>query len=482
LTGDDQGFLYSADRGGTLGCTIKRVPASGGPSVDVGHVPAPCAPNGVAFDAGGNLYITGVGTALDEIWVVKPAATTPVPEAVKFAGGVPGANGIAFDKAGNLWATDGTTGQGRVWRVSSDGAQTTEMFRIQPLVNSKGVGRQFAIVQPGSPAAAQITVANGIAFTRDGSLLVADTARGALWQVDFDDAGNIVSPTGCDVTYASDTLCLEDVFVESPALFGVDGIALDRAGNIWAAENERNAIVVVSSKGSVSELFRNPPDAATMLRNGGPLERPTSPFLLGRRLCVTSMDTDRGDNSPNTAGEAAPATAVAAKISCLDQSLQVPGLALPVHGDVAAVATGGVELGMPRTHPTLKAAFNKMLKRAIVVDGTGRTLYMFAVDTGGTSSCAAYSPDCPKIWPALTSTGKPLAGAGLKAALIGTTPGAGGKTQVTYNHHPLYYYHGGSGFGAGDKKPGDLNGEGLGSEWYVLSPSGKPIRKGNGFL
>jgi sugar lactone lactonase YvrE len=333
LTGDDQGFLYSADRGGALGCTIKRIPAAGGSAVDVGHVPAPCAPNGLAFDASGKLYTTGVGAALDEIWTVNPAATTPVPEAVRFAGSVPGANGIAFDAAGNLWATDGTTGQGRVWRISPDGTSTTEAFRIQPLANGKGVGRQVAIIQPGSPAAAQITVANGIAFMRDGSLLVADTARGALWKVDFDEAGNNISPRGCDVTYTSDTLCLDDVFVESPTLFGVDGVALDRAGNIWAATNERNALVVVSSQGRVSEFFRNPADAATTLRNGGPLERPTSPFLLGRTLCVTSMDTDRGDNSPNAGGEAAPATPVASKVSCLDQSLQVPGLPLPVHGD-----------------------------------------------------------------------------------------------------------------------------------------------------
>jgi hypothetical protein len=66
--------------------------------------------------------------------------------------------------------------------------------------------------------------------------------------------------------------------------------------------NERNAMVVVSSKGQVAEFFRDPVDPATMLRNQGPLERPTSPFLLDRRLCVTSMDSDRGDNSPNAGG------------------------------------------------------------------------------------------------------------------------------------------------------------------------------------
>ena len=325
LTADDRGFLYSADRGGALGCTVKRIPAAGGPAVDVGHVAPPCLPNGLAFDSAGKLYISGVGAAADEIWVVTPAATTPVPEAVRFAGGVPGANGVAFDDAGNLWATDGTTGQGRVWRISPDGSATTEAFRVQPLANRRGVGRQVAIVQPGSPPAAQITVANGIAFTRDGSLLVADTARGAIWKVDVGAGGEVASPTGCDPTYTSDTLCLQDVLVESPMLFGADGIALDRAGNIWTAVNERNAIVVVSRNGRVTEFFRNAVDPATALRNEGPLERPTSPVLLGRGLCVAQLDTDRGDNSPNSGGEAAPGTATTSKVSCLDEAVREDG-------------------------------------------------------------------------------------------------------------------------------------------------------------
>jgi predicted lipoprotein with Yx(FWY)xxD motif len=46
-----------------------------------------------------------------------------------------------------------------------------------------------------------------------------------------------------------------------------------------------------------------------------------------------------------------------------------------------------------------------------------------------------------------------------------------GTTQVTYNGHPLYYYH-------GDTKSGDTKGEGLtafGSGWYIVSPSGNKI-------
>jgi hypothetical protein len=78
------------------------------------------------------------------------------------------------------------------------------------------------------------------------------------------------------------------------------------------------------------EFFRNAPDAQTQLRNEGPLEFPTSPFLTGRTLCLTHSDGSRRDNFPNTGGEVGPDTTAVAKISCLDQPLRVPGLPLPV--------------------------------------------------------------------------------------------------------------------------------------------------------
>lgn len=67
------------------------------------------------------------------------------------------------------------------------------------------------------------------------------------------------------------------------------------------------------------------------LRNGGSLEFPTSPFLVGRKLCVTQSDTSRRDNFPNTAGEVGPPGPDLAKISCLDQPVFIAGLPLPVH-------------------------------------------------------------------------------------------------------------------------------------------------------
>jgi sugar lactone lactonase YvrE len=340
LTGDADGNLYVVQRGGAAGCPVQRLAADGGAPVLVGQAAPPCGPSGLTFDAAGRLYLTGLGAQSDQIGVLTPNAAAP-PTATVFATGVPGANGLAFDREGNLWTGDGTTGFGRVWRIPPTGGAGVEMFRVQPMANdvSGGVGRDVRSLPPGtiSPTTRMATntlgsqplVANGVAFTQDGSLLIADTARGALWRAELDEHGNVVSPTGCDTTFVADTLCLENVWVQHPALEGADGIALDRAGNVWVAANERNAIAVVDRQGRVEEFFRSPP-APTQVRNQGPLEFPTSPFLADRKLCITQSDGSRRDNFPNSGGQVGPGTGFAAKVSCLEERLQVPGLPLPV--------------------------------------------------------------------------------------------------------------------------------------------------------
>jgi len=346
LTADHRGNLYSPARVTGAPCPIVRVPASGGASVTVGQIPAPCNPAGLAFDRRGQLFMTDGGDA--EIHRLRPSASNP-PTATVFATGVPGANGVAFDRRGDLWVSDGTTGQGRVWRIGDDGLPD-EVFRVQPMVNDVnvdaagvgGIGRDprsappatVTITENGRQAAntlgSQHLVANGIAFDRDGSLFIGDTARGAIWRVELDRRGEVRSPTGCDTTFTPNTLCLDNVFVQHPTLEGVDGIALDRRGNVLGAINERNAVVVATARNGVVELFRNPVTPAR-LRNDGPLEFPTSPVIVGRKLCLAHSDGSRRDNFPSTGGEVGPDNpAGVAKLSCLDRRLPAEGLRLPV--------------------------------------------------------------------------------------------------------------------------------------------------------
>jgi predicted lipoprotein with Yx(FWY)xxD motif len=115
---------------------------------------------------------------------------------------------------------------------------------------------------------------------------------------------------------------------------------------------------------------------------------------------------------------------------------------------------------------TVRAATTKLGR--ILVDSRGRSLYLFEQDKGTASTCYGA---CASLWPPLTVSGSPKAGAGIVAAKLGTSKRKDGKAEVTYNGHPLYYY-------AGDQKPGDTTGEGLnqfGAPWDVLSTSGKGI-------
>lgn len=107
----------------------------------------------------------------------------------------------------------------------------------------------------------------------------------------------------------------------------------------------------------------------------------------------------------------------------------------------------------------------------VLVDGRGRTLYLFEQDAKGRSTC--FGP-CAGVWPPLTSSGAAHVGGTAKASLLGTDCRRDGKTQVTYQGHPLYFYQ-------GDSKPGQANGEGLkqfGAEWYAVSAAGSKVQRG----
>jgi predicted lipoprotein with Yx(FWY)xxD motif len=132
----------------------------------------------------------------------------------------------------------------------------------------------------------------------------------------------------------------------------------------------------------------------------------------------------------------------------------------------AALGTGLAAGSSASSGTTVKAAKSRFGK--IVVDGRGRTLYLFEKDRRGHSAC---SGTCATYWPPLLTTAKPVAGTGAKKSLLGTIRRANGKKQVTYGGHPLYRY-------IQDRKPGQITGQDshfFGASWYVVSPAGKKI-------
>ena len=102
----------------------------------------------------------------------------------------------------------------------------------------------------------------------------------------------------------------------------------------------------------------------------------------------------------------------------------------------------------------------------VLVDVKGRTLYVFTKDKGDQSVC---SGKCVVAWPALTVTGAATPGTGVEASLLSTSKQANGSSQVTYGGKPLYHF-------AGDKAPGDTNGQGLNGVWWVVKADGSLVQ------
>jgi predicted lipoprotein with Yx(FWY)xxD motif len=133
----------------------------------------------------------------------------------------------------------------------------------------------------------------------------------------------------------------------------------------------------------------------------------------------------------------------------------------------SATAPGQAAAGGDSTGASVALASSKLGK--ILVDGDGRTLYLWEADKGTTSTCDAA---CASAWPPLTTAGQPVAGSGVSASKLGTTDRSDGTTEVTYNGHPLYTF-------TGDGAPGQTTGQGsdgFGAEWYVVSAAGDAIR------
>ncbi len=126
----------------------------------------------------------------------------------------------------------------------------------------------------------------------------------------------------------------------------------------------------------------------------------------------------------------------------------------------AGVATVNVEITPDGTVLSTSTAFN-----------TSRSLYMLTADGPNRSSCFG---GCARFWPPLLTTAQPVAGAGVDAAMLGTTRRPDGSMQVTYAGQPLYVYYLDLAAGA---KSGLTNGQDNvdafnQGTWYLVSPAG----------
>ncbi len=141
---------------------------------------------------------------------------------------------------------------------------------------------------------------------------------------------------------------------------------------------------------------------------------------------------------------------------------------LAMLGVIGFLVAGSIARGATGTSASVSLGKTKL--GLILVNSKRHTLYMFAKDKNGKSSC---SGSCAKFWPPALHAGKPTAGSGVKASLLATTRRSNGSLQLTYNKHPLYSF-------VLDKKAGQTNGEGnvaFGAKWYAVSAKGTAVVK-----
>jgi sugar lactone lactonase YvrE len=238
ITSDDDGHVYFSLVNGEI-----RELSSNGTTTTVATVTLPAGGNltGIKVGPDGLIYVMSSSFTADPpaafVWRADPATGDVEQFAALDPTGFP--NDIAFEDDGTFFVTDPFLGL--VYHVDASGQAT--------------VAFSGALFQgnPAAPAfAAHEFGADGIAFDGDHeNLYVANIDYGRIIRIPFD-------------CHRAGT---PQVFVESAALKGTDGIAVDRSGTIYAAVNTQNLIAAVDKHGGVSvyaqsALFDSPASIA----------------------------------------------------------------------------------------------------------------------------------------------------------------------------------------------------------------------------
>ncbi|MGP5196790.1 COG4315 family predicted lipoprotein [Arthrobacter rhombi] len=105
----------------------------------------------------------------------------------------------------------------------------------------------------------------------------------------------------------------------------------------------------------------------------------------------------------------------------------------------------------------------------ILVDGEGRTLYVFEPDEATEVTCTG---GCAKKWPPLETTGttEPVVAEEIDATAVSTIADQEGTDVLTFRQWPLYRYV--------SDDVGEVTGNGKdqnGGVWWALTPSGERV-------
>ena len=156
--------------------------------------------------------------------------------------------------------------------------------------------------------------------------------------------------------------------------------------------------------------------------------------------------------------------------------MRIPALAgVTLAGATLLAACGGgggsspVAAAPQHEHPTPAATAAVAVRTTslgdVLVDAHGRTLYGFANDTNGTSTCTGA---CAANWPLVTVGAGWSTGSGRRPRARSTRSAPARRRSSSSGRWPLYHF-------AGDTKPGDVNGQGV-EKFYAVRPDGSLVK------
>ncbi|SBT38790.1 COG4315 family predicted lipoprotein [Micromonospora auratinigra] len=148
---------------------------------------------------------------------------------------------------------------------------------------------------------------------------------------------------------------------------------------------------------------------------------------------------------------------------------RTPASAAPTGGDPSAPAPQVVPTPEPEQITLTAGRAVVAGVRSDVVRFKDRIVYRFEGDDHDPSkvNCTA---DCLIVWPPLLTDGTKIELSGVDPKLVGTVTREDGFTQVTLAGWPLYLFK-------SDRTADDTLGEGVGGNWSVIRPDGKPAIK-----
>lgn len=137
---------------------------------------------------------------------------------------------------------------------------------------------------------------------------------------------------------------------------------------------------------------------------------------------------------------------------------------------LALAACGSSTSPSTTSSPATKVSSSSSPYGTILVTSTGRTLYAYSADTATTSRC---NGACAQTWNPLVTIGPPVVAASADRGFLATLTRNDGTTQVVYAGHPLYTY-------SGDLMAHQINGQGVGGAWHVVTVTGQIVSSSGG--